>query len=548
MNEEIEIKLNDMQEKDKHHSIRINQDATVGDLINKIKESKEIVGNGQFLYLRCNNGGPNNGILSCKESMNLKLSKFEINNDSKLKFEVFDINTCDGQSRNVLGQLLGDSSVVKIVEDENITVVFEKDIKYHLCKDKKFYNLFTVKLNNSKIKDLIVMGAGTAYCSYPIKNDRDDVYFKINFGDKVITDSENTDENELLCNMDIKEDIVLNIEITTWRNNEKVLTEKGWVQAIDIIEENKVEQEKEKKNVENLEIKEIDETEINLINKNPQASKSEKKNDYINNNDGKKQKNKDMAEEEKKDVKEIEEKIDLINSNPQQSNNEINVTFDFLDKDSIKFKVKPDITFNDLVAQFKTQALKNNKNYFKGIDKISFSCDSKFILKFSGNTSLKEIAKSVEGNINIRVIDDGLLDSYWDVSDTNNKNKISNDNQIPISNYENQTPSSNWKRILCFVVGIFLLIAALVVFLVNPELLSLIIPLAVSGGISLLVGFLWNTIKSCFIGSEPKEISNEPMPKENKSDPNKITNQNDPNNNLSPEKDTSSKNGQEQTE
>ena len=57
-----------MQKEDKHHSIRINQDATVGDLINKIKESKEIVGNGQFLYLRCKNGGPNNGILGCKET------------------------------------------------------------------------------------------------------------------------------------------------------------------------------------------------------------------------------------------------------------------------------------------------------------------------------------------------------------------------------------------------------------------------------------------------------------------------------------------------
>lgn len=95
MNEEIEIKLNSMQKEDKHHSIRINQDATVGDLINKIKESKEIVGNGQFLYLRCKNGGPNNGILGCKKSMNLKLSEFEINNDSELSFDVFDINTCD---------------------------------------------------------------------------------------------------------------------------------------------------------------------------------------------------------------------------------------------------------------------------------------------------------------------------------------------------------------------------------------------------------------------------------------------------------------------
>ncbi|MBQ9491417.1 MAG: hypothetical protein IJU86_01385 [Firmicutes bacterium] len=546
MNEEIEIKLNDMQEKDKHHSIRINQDATVGDLINKIKESKEIVGNGQFLYLHCKNGGPDNGLLSVQQNMSLKLSDFKINNDSELSFDVFDIN--NSYTKKVLAKLLANSCVVKIVEDENITVVFEKDIKYHLYKDKKFYSLFTVKLNNSKIKDLIVMGAGTAYCSYPIKNDRDDVYFKINFGDKVITDSENTDENELLCNMDIKEDIVLNIEITTWRNNEKVLTEKGWVKAIDMIEENKVEQEKEKKNVKNLEIKEIDETEINLINKNPQASKSEKKNDYINNNDGKKQKNKDMAEEEKEDVKEIEEKIDLINSNPQQSNNEINVTFDFLGKDSIKFKVKPDITFDNLVQRFKQEALKTDKNYFKGIDKISFSCDSKFILKFSGNTSLKEIAKSVEGNINIRVIYGDLLGSYWDVSDTNNKNKISNDNQIPISNYENQTPSSNWKRILCFVVGIFLLIAALVVFLVNPELLSLIIPLAVSGGISLLFGFLWNTIKSCLCRQNPEEISTEQLTETNEYNPNKITDLSDLNNNLSLENNQKNENGQEKTD
>ena len=225
------------------------------------------------------------------------------------------------------------------------------------------------------------------------------------------------------------------------------------------------------------------------------------------------------------------------------------MTFNFESKENIEVEVSPDIKFNDLVEKFKTEALKKDKNYFKGIDEISFICDSSLISTFASNTSLSEKTKNIESKcITIQVINGALNGGIWDVSDINNKNEIFNDNQIPTSNHENQNSSLSWWRILFFVVGTLLLIAALVVFLVNPELLSLIIPLAVSGGISLLVGFLWNTIKSCFIGSEPKEISNEPMPKENKYDPNKITDLIDPNNNLLSEKGTSSNNAQEQIE
>ena len=131
--------------------------------------------------------------------------------------------------------------------------------------------------------------------------------------------------------------------------------------------------------------------------------------------------------------------------------------------------------------------------------------------------------------------------SSWNISDINNKNKILNDNQVFISNDENQNSSSSWLRILFFVVGILLLIAALVIFLVNPELFALIIPLAVSGGISLLVGFLWNTIKSCLCRQNPEEISTEPLIEANENDPNKTTVLNDLNNNLSPEKSTRNK-------
>lgn len=273
MNEEIEIKLNSIQEH-KRHSIRINQDATVGDLINKIKESKEIVGNGQFLYLSSGKCGPNNGLLSYKESMNLKLSEFKINNDSTLKFEVFDINTCRGEFRNVLCRLLKGNSVVKIVQDGNIEIVFEKSIKCKSCLGRKSYSVLPMKLG-FEIKDLITLGAGVAYRSYPIKNYRDFVYFKINFGDKIITDSENIDENESLENMAIKQVSVLNMEIATRWDDQKVLKEKGWVKAIDIINKIKVEQKEKENNVEHKEIKKTDEN-------------------------GKKQKNKDMAQEEKK--------------------------------------------------------------------------------------------------------------------------------------------------------------------------------------------------------------------------------------------------------
>lgn len=79
------------------------------------------------------------------------------------------------------------------------------------------------------------------------------------------------------------------------------------------------------------------------------------------------------------------------------------------------------------------------------------------------------------------------------------------------------------------------------IFLVNPELLALIIPLAVSGGISLLVGFLWNTIKSCLCRQNPEEISTKQLTETNEYNPNKITDLSDPNNNLSPEKSTQNK-------
>ena len=253
--------------------------------------------------------------------------------------------------------------------------------------------------------------------------------------------------------------------------------------------------------------------------------------------------------EEEKEIKIQEEEINLTDENPQQPQKNVKVTFNFESKENIEVEVSPDIKFNDLVEKFKTEALKKDKNYFKGIDEISFICDSSLISTFASNTSLSEKTKNIESKcITIQVINGALNGGIWDVSDINNKNEIFNDNQIPTSNHENQNSSLSWWRILFFVVGTLLLIAALVVFLVNPELLSLIIPLAVSGGISLLVGFLWNTIKSCFIGSEPKEISNEPMPKENKYDPNKITDLIDPNNNLLSEKGTSSNNGQEQIE
>ena len=408
MNEEIEIKLNSILEH-KHHSIRINQDATVGDLINKIKESKEIVGNGQFLYLCCENGGPNNGILSCKESMSLKLSDFKINNDSELSFDVFDINTRDHQSRNFLGQLLGHNSVVKIVQDGNIEIVFEKSIKHGLCLDRKFYSVLPMKLCD-KIKDLITLGAYVAHSSYPIKNDRDDVYFKINFGDKIITDPENTDQNESLENMAIKPGSVLNIEIATKYDDQ----ENGWVKAIDIIEQNKNKQQEE-------------------------------------------------GNDESKEERIKQKETNLIDENPQQQKENVKVNF-------------------------------NSPNQ----DKIS---DIKF-----------------------------------------------NDNKIPVSNHGNQKSSSNLWRILLFIVGVLSLAASLVVFLVSPELLALIIPLAFFGGFSLLVGFLWNTIKSCLWGSNPEGISMEPLSKTNKYDPNKITDLIDPNNNLLLKKGTLNKNEQEQAD
>ncbi len=414
MNEEIEIKLNNMQEKDKHHSIRINQDATVGDLINKIKESKEIVGNGQFLYLCCNNGGPNNGILSCKKSMSLKLSDFKINNDSELSFHVFDIN--NSYTNKVLAELLTGGSVVKIVQDGNIEIVFEKSIKYKLCLDRKFYSVLPMKLCD-KIKDLITWGAHVAYYSYPIINDRDCVYFKINFGDKIITDPENTNQNGSLESMAIKQGSVLNIEITTRRDDQKVLTENGWVKAIDIIEQNKNKQQEE---------------------------------------------GNDESKEER--IKQKETNLNLIDENPQQQKKNVKVNFNFLNQDKIS-----NIKFND--------------------------------------------------------------------------------NEIPVSNHENQKSSSNLWRILLFIVGVLSLAASLVVFLVNPELLALIIPLAVSGGISLLlVGFLWNTIKSCLCRQNPEEISTEQLTETNEYNPNKITDLSDLNNNLSLENNQKNENGQEKTD
>ena len=95
---------------------------------------------------------------------------------------------------------------------------------------------------------------------------------------------------------------------------------------------------------------------------------------------------------------------------------------------------------------------------------------------------------------------------------------------------------------------VLLLIAALVIFLVNPELFALIIPLAVSGGISLLVGFLWNTIKSCLCRQNPEEISTEQLTETNEYNPNKITDLSDLNNNLSLENNQKNENGQEKTD
>ena len=86
------------------------------------------------------------------------------------------------------------------------------------------------------------------------------------------------------------------------------------------------------------------------------------------------------------------------------------------------------------------------------------------------------------------------------------------------------------------------------IFLVNPELLALIIPLAVSGGISLLVGFLWNTIKSCLCRQNPEEISTKQLTETNEYNPNKITDLSDLNNNLSLENNQKNENGQEKTD
>ncbi len=239
---------------------------------------------------------------------------------------------------------------------------------------------------------------------------------------------------------------------------------------------------------------------------------------------------------------------DLIDENSQQPKENVKVTFDFCwqNKDKIEVEVSPEITFNDLVEEFKTQALEKDKYYFKGIDKISFAYNDTLIKTSSSNTSLSSITKSAKNSVTIRVIDGGFDSFGWNVSNINND--INNKNPIPDN--ENQTPSSNsnWKRILFFVVGIFSLIAALVVFLVNPELMALIIPFAVSGGISLLVAFLWNTIKSCLCRQNPEEISTEPLIEANENDPNKTTVLNDLNNNLSLENNQKNENGQEKTD
>ena len=321
-----------------------------------------------------------------------------------------------------------------------------------MCWDKKFYTVFPMKLCD-KIKDLITFGANVAYWSYPMRNDRDNVYFKINFGDKIITDPENTDQNESLENMAIKPGSVLNIEIATYFDDQKVLTENGWVKAIDIIEQNKNEQQ-EKEDDESKE-EEIKQKETNLIDENTKKAKE----DHITDSNTTEQKKQNNYELEKI-IEEQKDDLDLIDENPQQQKKNVEVNFNFLNQDKIS-----DVKFND--------------------------------------------------------------------------------NKIPVSNHENQKSSSNLWRILLFIVGVLSLTASLVVFLVSPELLALIIPLAFFGGFSLLVGFLWNTIKSCLWGSNPEGISMEPLSKTNKYDPNKITDLIDPNNNLLLKKDTLNKNEQE---
>lgn len=99
-----------------------------------------------------------------------------------------------------------------------------------------------------------------------------------------------------------------------------------------------------------------------------------------------------------------------------------------------------------------------------------------------------------------------------------------------------------------FFVGIFLSIAALVIFLINPELPALIIPLAFFGGVSLLVGFLWNTIKSWLPQPNSEKISTEPLSETNRYGPNKITDLIDPKNNSLSRNGTANQNKQGRTE
>ncbi len=225
-----------------------------------------------------------------------------------------------------------------------------------------------------------------------------------------------------------------------------------------------------------------------------------------------------------------EEQDDLINENSQQPKKNVKAIFDSLKEDKIEVEISSKITFNDLVEKFKTQALEKDKYYFKGIDKISFAYNNTLIKTSSSNTSLSSITKSAKDSITIRVIDGGFDGFGWNVSNINND----------INN------GSKKKRILFFVAGTLLLIAALVVFLVNPELLATIIILGGFGGISLLVGFLWNTIKSCLVGSESEKISIEPLTETNEYDPNKTTNLSNLNNNLLLEISTQNKSKQEQ--